>query len=65
MNWDQVKGGWKQAKGKIEQQWAKLTDDDLHAIEGKQEELAGRLQQRYGLAKDEAEKQVKEWQRNL
>jgi len=65
MNWDQVKGGWKQAKGKMPQQWAKLTDDDLRIIEGKQEELAGRLQQRYGLAKDEAEKQIKEWQKNL
>ena len=58
MNWDRVEGDWKQIKGKVQQQWGKLTDDDLDVIEGKRTELAGRLQERYGYAKDEAEKQI-------
>jgi uncharacterized protein YjbJ (UPF0337 family) len=49
---------WKQVKGKIQQQWGKLTDDDLDVIEGKAEELVGRVQERYGIAREEAEKQV-------
>jgi len=65
MNWDKVEGGWKAAKGRIKQKWGKLTDSDLQVIEGKQEELAGRVQQRYGIAKDEAERQVQEWQRRM
>ena len=58
MNWDQIKGNWTQLKGKAQQQWAKLTDDDFAMIEGKREELAGRIQERYGITKDEAEKQI-------
>jgi len=65
MNWDRIEGGWKQAKGRIKQQWGKLTDDDLDVVEGNAEELVGRVQQRYGVARDEAEKQVKDWQRRL
>ena len=61
MNWDQIKGNWKQFKGRAKQQWGKLTDDDLDVIEGKRVELAGRLQQRYGIAKEEAERQVDDW----
>lgn len=61
MNWDQVAGNWKQAKGKIKQKWGKLTDDDLSVINGKRDELAGRLQERYGLAKDQAEKEIDTW----
>jgi uncharacterized protein YjbJ (UPF0337 family) len=61
MNWDQVAGNWKQAKGKVKQQWGKLTDDDLTLIDGKRDELAGRLQERYGYAKDEAEKEIDTW----
>ena len=63
MNWDRVGGNWKQFKGKVKEQWGKLTDDDLDVIEGKRTELAGRLQERYGYAKDEAEKQIDSWQR--
>lgn len=63
MNWDQIQGGWKQFRGQVKQQWGKLTDDDLDYISGKREELVGRLQQRYGIAKDEAERQVDEFQR--
>jgi len=59
MNTDRVEGNWKQLKGKVKEQWGKLTDDDLTIIEGNQEQLAGRIQERYGVAKDEAEKQVK------
>jgi uncharacterized protein YjbJ (UPF0337 family) len=63
MNWDTIKGDWKQFKGKARQQWGKLTDDDLDVVEGKREELAGRLQERYGIARDEAERQIDDWLR--
>jgi uncharacterized protein YjbJ (UPF0337 family) len=65
MNWDQVEGNWKQIKGKAKQMWADLTDDDLENIAGKRQELAGRLQARYGLAKEKAEQQIDEWIRKL
>ena len=58
MNWDQVAGNWKQMRGKVRQQWGKLTDDDLDVIAGQRDELIGRLQERYGWARDEAEKQA-------
>jgi len=58
MYWDQVKGNWKQFKGQVKQQWGKLTDDDLTEIDGKREELVGRLQSRYGYEKDHAEKEL-------
>src|SRR5687768_3506902 len=61
MNWDRVQGNWKQFKGQAQQKWGKLTDDDLDVIEGKRTELAGRLQERYGYAKDEAEKNIDSW----
>lgn len=61
MNWDRVEGNWKAFKGKVQQKWGKLTDDDLDVIEGKRTELTGRLQQRYGVAKDEAERQIDSW----
>jgi uncharacterized protein YjbJ (UPF0337 family) len=61
MNWDRVEGNWKQFKGKARQKWGKLTDDDLDVIEGKRTELSGKLQARYGYAKDEAEKNIDTW----
>jgi len=61
MNWDQIQGNWMQFKGKAKQQWGKLTDDDLSRINGKQEELLGILQQRYGYAKEQAQKEVDSW----
>jgi uncharacterized protein YjbJ (UPF0337 family) len=61
MNWDRVEGNWKQFTGKVKEQWGKLTEDDITVIDGKQEQLVGRIQERYGVAKDEAEKQVKTW----
>jgi uncharacterized protein YjbJ (UPF0337 family) len=65
MNQDRIAGQWKQLSGKIKAQWGKLTDDDLRQAEGNSEYLAGKIQERYGVAKDEADKQVKEFQRNL
>jgi uncharacterized protein YjbJ (UPF0337 family) len=64
MNWDRVEGNWKTFKGQVKQQWGKLTDDDLDVISGKREELIGRIQNAYGLARDEADRQVSEWEKN-
>ena len=64
MNWDRIKGNWKQAKGEIRKQWGKLTDDDLDAIAGERQKLVGKIQDRYGIAKNEAEKQADEWLEN-
>jgi uncharacterized protein YjbJ (UPF0337 family) len=61
MNWDQVEGNWKQFKGKIRNAWGHLTDDDLEKMAGKRDELVGKIQERYGIAKEEAERQVDEW----
>lgn len=65
MNWDRVEGNWKTFKGQVQQKWGKPTDDDLDVIEGKRTELAGRLQQRYGYAKDEAEKNIDTWLKDV
>jgi uncharacterized protein YjbJ (UPF0337 family) len=62
MNWDKTGGNWKQAKGKIKEQWAKLTDDHLEAISGKRDRLVGKVQECYGIHKDVAEQQVKDWE---
>lgn len=64
MNWDQIEGNWKQFKGNAKVQWGKLTDDQLDVIAGKRDQLAGKIQERYGLAKDEAEKQVATWEQS-
>jgi uncharacterized protein YjbJ (UPF0337 family) len=61
MNWDRIEGNWKEFKGNVQKKWGKLTDDDLKVVQGKREELAGRLQQRYGFAKDQAEKEIDSW----
>jgi uncharacterized protein YjbJ (UPF0337 family) len=61
MNWDRVEGNWKQFKGQAQQQWGNLTNDDLDVVEGKRQELSGKIQERYGVAKDEAEKQIDDW----
>jgi uncharacterized protein YjbJ (UPF0337 family) len=65
VNWDRIQGNWKEFKGKVQQKWGKLTDDDLDVIEGKRTELAGRLQQRYGVAKDEAERDIDTWLKSV
>jgi len=61
MNWDQIEGKWKQFKGSVKQQWGKLTDDDLDHIAGTRDKFVGKLQERYGLAKEDAELKADEW----
>lgn len=63
MNWDQVKGNWKQFSGKVKQKWGKLTDDDLTVIDGKREQLTGKLQEAYGFKKEQAERELDEFLR--
>jgi uncharacterized protein YjbJ (UPF0337 family) len=61
MNWDQVEAKWKQFSGAMKMKWAKLTDDDLKFIAGKKDQLIGKLQERYGISKEEAQDQVEKW----
>ncbi len=61
MNWDQIEGKWRQAKGTVKQKWGKLTDDDLTFIGGSKDKLVGRLQERYGYKKEQAQDQVDQW----
>lgn len=63
MNWDRIQGDWKQLKGNIKVRWGKLTDDELDVIAGKRDVLAGKIQEAYGISKEEAERQVNEWQK--
>ena len=60
MNWDQIEGNWKQVKGKFRETWGKLTDDDLDVVAGKRDQLLGRIQEKYGLKREEAEKELDE-----
>jgi uncharacterized protein YjbJ (UPF0337 family) len=64
MNSDQLQGKWKQMKGSIKERWGKLTDDDVDIINGQNDQLVGRIQERYGIAKEEAQRQVDEWMRS-
>ena len=61
MNWDQVRGKWRQYKGEAKERWGQLTDDDLEAIDGRAQQLVGKIQERYGLQKEAAEKQANEF----
>ena len=65
MNWDRIEGNWKQFKGKVKMQWGKLTDDQLDVIAGKRDNLAGKIQETYGISKDETEKQLTDWQKRM
>lgn len=65
MNWDSIAGEWKEAKGKLRAKWGKLTDDDFETIAGKKDVLIGRIQQRYGFKRDEAERNVDEFLKTL
>ncbi|GAB0149750.1 MULTISPECIES: CsbD family protein [Marichromatium] len=60
MNWEQIRGNWEQAKGELKVRWGKLTDDDLALIDGERDKLVGSLQEKYGVTKEEAIKQVDE-----
>ncbi|MEJ7686000.1 MAG: CsbD family protein [Variovorax sp.] len=62
MNNDTVAGNWKQLKGKVKEQWGRLTDDDFDVIAGKRDQLLGRIQERHGISRDEAETQVQDWE---
>ncbi len=62
MNWDRIKGNWKQVTGRAKEQWGRLTDDDLDVVAGRREQLAGKIQERYGVAREEAERQLAEWE---
>ena len=61
MDRNRIEGNWKQIKGKVKEQWGKLTDDDLDTINGQREQLEGRIQERYGLQKDLVKQQVDDW----
>jgi uncharacterized protein YjbJ (UPF0337 family) len=61
MNWDRIEGNWKQFKGQAKEQWGKLTDDDFDKAAGRRDQLAGRIQERYGIVKDDAERQIDDW----
>ena len=63
MNWDRVEGNWKQLKGKVKQKWGRITDDELDVIAGSRDRLCGKIQEQYGISKDEAERQMEEWER--
>jgi uncharacterized protein YjbJ (UPF0337 family) len=62
MNQDRIQGRWKQLKGKVKEQWGQLTEDDLDVIAGRRDQLLGRIQQRHGVARDEADRQVTDWE---
>lgn len=61
MNWNQIKGSWQQMKGKVRTEWGKLTDDDVERAKGDFQQLRGAVQKRYGLEKEEAERQLNDW----
>ncbi len=61
MDWNRVEGNWKQFKGKVKEQWGKLTDDDLDRIAGKRDQLEGTIQERYGIEKDRVQADVDDW----
>jgi uncharacterized protein YjbJ (UPF0337 family) len=65
MNWDQIQGKWTQVKGSAKQQWGKLTDNDLDVIAGSKDKLVGKIQERYGIKKEEALRQFDNWSRTL
>ena len=65
MDWNRIEGNWKQFKGRAKEKWGRLTDNDLDVINGRQDQLEGKIQERYGLAKDQAKKDVEAWFNSL
>ena len=65
MSWDRISGNWTQWKGRVRERWGKLTDEELDVVGGRRDQLSGRIQEAYGLDKDEAERQLRNWERNL
>ena len=65
MNWDEIEGKWKQMSGSLRKQWGKLTDDDVEQVKGDRDRLVGKIQEQYGIAKAEAERQVDQWTKSV
>ena len=65
MNWDRIEGNWRQVKGSVKQRWGRLTDDQLDVIAGKRDSLVGKIQETYGISRDETEKQLVDWQTRM
>ena len=65
MNWDRIEGNWRELKGKAKEQWGKLTDDDVDRIAGQRDQMVGRVQKAYGISRDEADRQVRDWESRL
>ncbi len=65
MNWDRIEGNWQQVKGRIKEKWGQLTDDDLTEISGRRDVMLGKMQERYGIARDEAERQLDDFSRSF
>jgi len=65
MDWDRISGNWAHWRGRIRERWGRLTNDELDVIAGRREQLVGRIQSAYGIQKVEAERQLRNWQRNL
>lgn len=65
MNWNEIQGQWNQVKGKAREKWGKLTDDDIQVIAGKKDQFLGKLQERYGMARNQAEKELDAWAQGL
>lgn len=61
MNWDQIEGRWTEVKGKAKASWGEMTDDELDQVAGKRDQLIGKLQTKYGISKEEAEKRADDW----
>lgn len=61
MNWDIVQGNWTQWKGRLKEKWGDFTDDDIQMLDGRKDQLAGKIQERYGVARDQAEREIEEW----
>ncbi|WP_034857749.1 CsbD family protein [Sinorhizobium sojae] len=61
MDWNRIEGNWKQFKGKVKEQWGRLTDDDLDEIDGNRQQLEGKIQERYGLEKDRVRQDIDDW----
>jgi uncharacterized protein YjbJ (UPF0337 family) len=66
MNWDRVEGNWRQFRGKIKEEWGKLTDDELDVIAGRRDRLLGRIQEHYGITREDADRRIRNWEsRNI
>jgi uncharacterized protein YjbJ (UPF0337 family) len=65
MDWNRFEGNWKQFSGRVKEKWGKLTDDDLDVINGRREQLEGKIQERYGIAKDQVRRDVDDWLKSM